>query len=233
MEHEEQKRIWEEEHKAPLVLLQMDSDKVSSSVEEFFLWLKSKRSDLTKVIGVEMCCGKGRNTNWLAKQGIHMSGLDFSQTAIKVAKERAEKDSITQAQFFVHDVTESWPFKDESQDFVLDCFGSTDIESGELRQKARTEMLRVLKPGGYIFLYLLSTEDEFHKEMIEKNPAHDAHAFYHIQTGKYEKTFSEEEVKNLFPTLKVLEVKRIKKLAEFFGKSYNCQHFWVVLEKQV
>lgn len=179
-----------------------------------------------------MCCGKGRNTNWLAKQGIHMSGLDFSQTAIKVAKERAEKDSITQAQFFVHDVTESWPFKDESQDFVLDCFGSTDIESGELRQKARAEMLRVLKPGGYIFLYLLSTEDEFHKEMIEKNPAHDANAFYHIQTGKYEKTFSEEEVKNLFPTLKVLEVKRIKKLAEFLVSPITVNIFGLYLKNK-
>lgn len=48
MEHEEQKRIWEEEHKAPLVLLQMDSDKVSSSVEEFFFGSKANVQILQK-----------------------------------------------------------------------------------------------------------------------------------------------------------------------------------------
>ena len=41
------------------------------------------------------------------------------------------------------------------------------IESKEGRKFAVSEMKRVVKPNGYILVYVMSTYDEFHKEMIK------------------------------------------------------------------
>src|SRR6185503_13228309 len=105
--------------------------------------------------------------------------------AIKEAKKRANKSG---AQFIVADATKKWPFKANVFDFGIDCFASTDIESPKGRSFAISEMMRVLKPGGYFLAYLLSIDDEFHKNMIQKSPAKERNSFLH-STGKFEKTY--------------------------------------------
>jgi hypothetical protein len=76
-------------------------------------------------------------------------------------------------------------------DFAIDCFGSTDIESLEGRKSALNNIIQVFKPRGYLMVYLLSTDDEFHKEMIEKHPGPDSGSFIHPVNGKYEKAFTD------------------------------------------
>jgi 2-polyprenyl-3-methyl-5-hydroxy-6-metoxy-1,4-benzoquinol methylase len=39
---------------------------------------------------LDICCGAGTNTVYLAKQGFEVTGIDISQTAIKYAKKKAE-----------------------------------------------------------------------------------------------------------------------------------------------
>ena len=82
-----------------------------------------------------------------------------------------------------------------------------------------------------MLVYTLSTDDEFHKEMLEKSPAQEKNAFLHPTTGKFEKIFDREELMNFYKEWKVVEEKRITKVAKFFGKDYNCKHFGVILQK--
>jgi SAM-dependent methyltransferase len=130
----------------------------------------------------------------------------------------------------VQDATVPWDYPDDSFDFGVDCFASTDIESEEGSAAAVREMRRVLKPGGYLLAYLLSTDDEFHKEMIEKSPASEKHAFHH-PTGKFERTFDEADVRAQYKDFEVVKWERVEKTAEFNGKGYACKHFWVVFRK--
>jgi len=231
MSHSSQQKIWEEEHRNPQVLLPMDSTEVSQGVLLFWDWLQKKKFP-QPLHGLEMGCGKGRNSIWLAQQGLKMNGFDFSPFAIKEAKKRAlEANLKTPLHFCVHDAAQPWPFKNDSFDFAIDCFASTDIDSLQSRTFARDEWRRVLKLNGYLLIYTLSTDDAFHQEMRKSSPAPEKNSFLHPSNGKFEKVFEEEELKAFYQDWTLVEKKRISKTATFFGKNYNCSHFWMVLQK--
>lgn len=229
--HERQREIWENEHCKPFVLPQMDSSEASSGVKLFYEWLKKNRS-LENLLGLEMACGKGRNVNWLANLEIYMTGFDFSKIAIEEAQKRARFLGVEgRTNFILHDARDKWPFESNYFDFSIDCFGSTDIEAFLLRRFARDEFKRVLKSGGYLFVYTLSTDDEFHKEMISKYSTKESGSFLHPSTGKFEKAFELDELLKFYKEFKVIENKRIEKEAEFFGKKYKCNHHWIIFQK--
>jgi ubiquinone/menaquinone biosynthesis C-methylase UbiE len=229
--HEKQREIWEEEHHRPKVLPQMDSHEVSSGVARFVRWLVDNGQKISSLHGVEMCCGKGRNVIELALQGSTVIGLDFSLFAIAEAKKRAKIAGANQAKFIACDATLTWPIDDDSQDFVIDCFGSTDIESAAGRRVALDNVIRVLKPGGYLFLYLLSTDDTFHKDMRRQNAGPDSGSFLHPMNGKYEKSFADDEVKKMYQDLDIVEFRRQNKKSIFFGKEYDMSHIWAIFQK--
>ena len=230
--HDQQRRIWEEEHKNPYVLPQMDSGQMSSGVEKLTDWL-TKKGEKRRLRGIELGCGKGRNVIGLAKLGFEMTGIDFSVSAIKEARRRAEKAGIgNKAHFSVHDATLIWPFDSDSFDLAIDCFATTDIESEKGRKFAAIEMAKVLRPGGYLLAYLLSPDDEFHKETMKVSPAAERNAFLHPTTGKFEKMFDRNEILSLYSQLQLIEEQRIEKTATFFGQEYNCNHFWMIFQKK-
>jgi SAM-dependent methyltransferase len=230
--HKMQRDFWNKEHKTPSVLLQMDSEKPSSGVTDFFDFLKKEKRQLG-LNGLEMGCGKGRNSIWLALQPEveKMFGFDFSPFAIETAAERALKRKATdKINLRVADATLPWPYPDGFFDFAIDCFASTDIETPKGRQFAIEEIHRVLKPGGFLLVYTLTPEDEFHKEMIEKSPAEEKNAFYHT-TGKFEKTFDDSELAAMYNNFSCVKRERIHKVTKFFGKDYNCHHFLAIFQK--
>lgn len=228
--HEKQKEFWDREHQTPNVLKQMDQDSPSSGVVKFYDFLKEQGFE--NFTALEMGCGKGRNVIWLAKQdGLNpkkIYGFDFSPSAINEAKRRSK--DISNVEFFVHDAIETLSFAEGSIDCAIDCFASTDIESADNRRAAINEIFRVLKFGGYLLVYLLSTDDEFHQQMIREYPAHEKNAFYH-STGKFEKVFEEKEIIELYRDFDFIKWERLEKVTIFHGKEYRCKHHWLILKK--
>lgn len=230
--HKQQHNKWDKEHQTPTALLQMDSHDPSSSVTKFAEWLKQNNEALSELSGLEICCGKGRNIIWLAQQGVHMHGLDFSNTAITEAKKRAYEAGVSdKTQFVTWDVTLPYSIVAKSLDFTIDCFGSTNIETIQGRRTTLENIIDVLRPGGYLMVYLLSMDDEFYKEMTDKYPGSDEGSFIHPTTGKYEKAFTEEEVTKLYTDFDLKVLERIPKKAIFDDKTYDCNHIWAVFQK--
>lgn len=227
--HMSQQAIWDAEHKNPTVLLQMNSHEPSSGVVKFWEWYLEHYNNQQQLTGLEIGCGKGRNSIWLAQQGVNMTGYDFAESAINEANKRATEQKCQSIKFLVQDVTKTFPISSASVDFVIDCFASTDIDNFQGRCQARNEIFRILKPEGLLFVYTLSTEDEFHKQKIQSNPAEEKNAFLHPQTGKFEKVFSKKELLDFYKDFNILEYQTIHKVAEFFGKSYQCYHHWLIL----
>lgn len=220
--HEEQRKNWNKEHQTPLALKQMDAKKGSSGLVPFLEFLK--KNNIENVVGLEMCCGKGRNVMWLAMQFEiqKMYGFDFSDVAMEEAKKRVREEGLeAKTQFDVMDATETWNYDSDFFDFGIDCFGSTDIEDPVKRQFAVDEMYKVIKPGGYFLTYVMSTDDEYHKLMIEKSPAGEPGAFIQPDAGKFEKVFLEQELDTMYKKYTLVEARRIEKTAEFFGKAYE------------
>jgi ubiquinone/menaquinone biosynthesis C-methylase UbiE len=234
--HKIQMEKWEEEHKKPNVLKMMDKHDPSGSVEKFFIFLKDE-ARLNKMKGLEMCCGKGRNAIYLARQKEveKMFAFDFSKNAIKEAKIRSKKYKSIEKKmgFKVADATITWPYKENTFDFVVDCTGITDIENGKLRGKAIKEVGRVLKPGGFLLVYVMSDEDEYHLEQIKQSPGQDVNSFIHPLTNKYEKVFSVNELDEIYRKFTLVKEERIEKYSEFFGKKYFSKMHWRVYQKPI
>jgi SAM-dependent methyltransferase len=229
--HADQLDRWDKEHQKPNILLQIDATTASSSVRKFYNWLQTHETR-KNLRGIEMCCGKGRNAIWLATQGISMIGADFSPTAIAEAKRRATKAGVgRKVHFLRHDVTKIYDLPYGTMDFAIDCFGSTDIETPSGRKKALRNILHLLRPGGYLMIYLLSTDDEYSQELLQQYPGPDTGSYIHPVNGKYEKAFSEREIKELYGDLKRVALKRIPKRATFFDREYSNKYIWAVFQK--
>ena len=231
--HADQQERWDREHQKPTLRLQLDANIASSSVQKFYEWLQD-HGDIKELHGIEMCCGKGRNSIWLAKKGIVMVGTDFSPTAITEANNRAKQENVlSKARFFIHDATKTYDIPSECMDFAFDCFGSAGIESLAARKKAARNILRLLRPGGFMMIYLLSTDDEFSQELLKQYPGPDFGSYIHPSNHKYEKAFSEEEIKELYGELNLIFIERIPKRATFFDKEYSSNYIWAVFQKPV
>ena len=140
------------------------------SVVDFFNEFLLPIND-NKLNGLEICCGKGRNTLWLASQNITMRAFDFSKNAIEEAIYRLEKTCYSKSVIFnIADATQEWDYDENHFDFIIDCFGSSDIESYAGRELVLDQALKLLKPGGFYFLQIDSPELGVFKEFFEKSP---------------------------------------------------------------
>ena len=98
---------------------------------------------------LDICCGAGTNTIYLAQSGFDVTGIDISKTAIEIAKKRA-----CQAKVNLNFLEESFidlPFSDEKFQFVFDmgCFHHVEVEE---RAKFIAGVHRVLKNDGAYLL---------------------------------------------------------------------------------
>jgi len=101
---------------------------------------------------LELGCGLGRFSGFLAKLGIKATGVDFSAVAVEKAKTRVANEEYKPT-FLVGDVTNlqmlNGPFDIA---FDVGCFHCLD-ENGQ--QKYVAEMHRLLKPEGTLLIWAL------------------------------------------------------------------------------
>jgi SAM-dependent methyltransferase len=101
---------------------------------------------------LELGCGIGRFTRYMAKQGLHAVGVDFSQVAIEKAKNRISWDEF-QPEFFVGDVTNLDMLKSRFDvSFDVGCFHCL---SAEAQKGYVSEVFRLLKPGSIHLIWAL------------------------------------------------------------------------------
>lgn len=90
-------------------------------------------------------CGAGRTTSYISENGCSVVGADISAPLIKKAK-----DLYPDIDFQVMDAR-NLDFEDNSFDVVFFSFNGIDnLASLQERNRAISEMKRVLKPGGYL-----------------------------------------------------------------------------------
>ena len=106
--------------------------------------------------GIEFGSGTGINAITISLEGFRMVGLDISPTAVHKAVELAEARNSS-ARFVVGDMFDS-AFPAGSFDFALNIWTLHAVGEQDLRDKHLLECYRVLRPGGYLFLYNESSE---------------------------------------------------------------------------
>ena len=105
---------------------------------------------------LELGCGAGDLTLWLAGRGYDAYGLDIAPFAIEWAKEKARERDIA-ADFRVGDVLDLRDYPDDFFDLVLDghCFHCI---IGEDRKLFLASARRVLKPGAPLLVATMCGE---------------------------------------------------------------------------
>ncbi len=104
-----------------------------------------KKNDLVLDLG----CNSGQISVKIAKRVKQVIGLEINEILVKRAQEVAKQKKIKNAEFLHEDANKKLPFKNNCFDKIL-C--SDVLEHLYKRDFALSEMKRVLKPGGILFL---------------------------------------------------------------------------------
>jgi len=114
--------------------------------------LRAELSDIEQKDVLEIGCGTGLNTVWIAESARSVVATDFSAGMLAKAKERVRKDNV---RFVQQDIREPWPVPNASCDLVISTLVLEHIEKLE---PIFTELQRVLRPGGMAYLSELHPE---------------------------------------------------------------------------
>ena len=111
--------------------------------------IREEKLELSGKKVLEIGCGTGINTVYLAQKAQRVVGVDFSDQMLAKAHQQISQDNIT---FIQADITNPWSFKDESFDLVV---GNLVLEHIQRLGHVFEETYRVLLPGGkYYFAEL-------------------------------------------------------------------------------
>ncbi len=98
-------------------------------------------------------CGTGNTSLFFAARGLKVTGIDFVEEAIRLARVKAAERGLS-AEFLIKDAMtlSEW---NERFDSVIDS-GLFHIYHGDERQRYVQGLAQVLKPGGRLFLFSFS-----------------------------------------------------------------------------
>ncbi len=89
--------------------------------------VENKTRDLEKIAGqqilrdiiadsiIEIGCGTGKNTEWLADKATHLTAVDLSSQMLDRARDKVKRDNVI---FQQADITQGWDFTDRKADLI-------------------------------------------------------------------------------------------------------------------
>lgn len=92
--------------------------------------------------------GEGRNSVWLAQQGLRVTAFDFSPVAVKKAREQAARAGV-EIDYSVADI-DDWDWDARRFDCIVAIF--IQFAAPPARARIFHGMLRALAPGGLLIL---------------------------------------------------------------------------------
>lgn len=177
---------------------------------------------------LDLACGNGRNSIYMLQNWdvVNTIGVDFAQVPLAHFKNKATEEGLTtRVKIFEQSIGKTFSIPDESIDLALDIYGSINLRADE-RRNCKDETYRVLKRGGLFLTYLTSRDSGFVREMVDCTPGQEPDSVI-FGNGKFEKTFSEEEIRDFYRKFEILELKK----HNFMVEKYPIEMFWVLLRK--
>lgn len=226
-----QQKVWQNEHKKVEAFKSYEMPEPASVVVQFIDFLKRKNLNLGGKV-IDIGCGKGRNSIYLAELGFEVYAVDYIEEALNYGKNKADQRSFAHSiKFFNISIDEKWPFENNFFNYAIDCFSSIDIETREGREIYKKEMFRTLTPGGYALVSVVSAEDEFEAEMMKQSPGKEPNSVIWLANGKFQKDYTEQELREFYKEFKIIEITEIQKKSRKLDKDFTATIFRVILRK--
>ena len=93
-------------------------------------------------------------------------------------------------------------------------------------------MYRTLKHGGYALVTVCSVDDEWERELLANHPGPEPNSTIWPSNGKFQKDYSEEELREFYEMFTVHELKTIQKPAHKLRRDGTATNFWLVIQKK-
>ncbi len=128
---------------------------------ELVMWIK--KGAIRKEKALDVGCGLGTNSIYLAQEGFEVTAIDISKTAVETARSRASRLGLS-IEFIVGNAYRL-DFPDASFDFVLDrgCFHHIPIERREVYIEG---IRRVLKDDGSYLMSCFGDRNDWNAENV-------------------------------------------------------------------
>lgn len=218
---------WEREYQNPKLLITAN-EKPHAELVRFLKWLKKvkKISDLVGWQVLDLGSGTGRNANFLAEKSVQVIGFEYSKTAVELAKKRAAENNL-KVDYQLQDIGEPYPITDNSIDLILDITSSNSLND-EGRQIYLSEMIRVLKPGGYVLVRLLAKDgDKNAKWLLANHPGTEPDTYILPEVGLTERVFSRGDFEAFYGKVGTIEqLDLVPHYTRLAGRIYKRNH-WV------
>jgi len=238
MPRKKNKDFWNKEY-AQATHLAM-SEEHSEDLEKFTRFLKRESGkeclNVTRRF-VDIGCGNGRNAIFLARTfGMHGLGYDASREAIAQARTALTtiygSEGKPPIEFLVRDLKEPISLPDGSVTIALDMVASHVLRRAE-REALRAEILRVLKPGGWLFFKtFLRDEDRNAEEFLREFPGPEDGMYVHPEIKKPEYVWWERDIYEFFePHFTIHKLERSHKHINKKGGAWKRRTASVYLQK--
>jgi len=107
-----------------------------------------KRKNVKRVL--DLGCGSGRHTVYLAKRGFEVYGIDIAKHGIKIAEDWLKKENL-KANLKIGDIYKRLPYRNNFFDAIISTRTLYHNKIEKIRKLIK-EMERILKPKGLIFI---------------------------------------------------------------------------------
>lgn len=226
-----QRKAWDNEYKnATLVTL---SDKPQKDFLNFLRFIKKEQKTLVTGLNIlDLGCGVGKNSIYLSKLNNTVCATDISSEAIRIAKERAEKEEQI-INFTVSNIGSKYSYDDESFDLVIDVMTSNSLNEEE-REIYLQETKRVLKPGGFFFVRTLRKEgDKNAKFLLNNSPGVEKNTYKLKELKLTERVFEESEIKEMYGRhFDILKLQNKSAYTKYQNQSYKRNYWLVYMQKK-
>jgi ubiquinone/menaquinone biosynthesis C-methylase UbiE len=224
-----QKDIWEKEYRNPILVTK--HDKPQADALRFFKFVRKNLGSWESLKVIDLGSGTGRNANYLAEQGSEVVGIEISETATKLARVRSSESNMA-PQYFIQSMGQSWPLRDSSIDVALDVISSNSLTEAE-RIVYLSELKRVLKPGGLVFIKALTKDgDKNTQNLLQKFSGLEYDTYTMPSLGLTERVFSESDFRELYSDFDVLKLEKKSSKVPFNGQVYNRRFIVAYLSKK-
>ena len=200
---------------------------------KFFNRLKKERS-LDGLKALDFGCGIGRNLGFMEGLGLETYGLEISEEAVNLCKERGFNVSLYDGKHI--------PFKDEFFDIII-SFGVLDHMLFFDAFYLMHELYRILKNEGKMLLVLhsvfdsnytknLKIEENIKNIKIEENTFIITREISDFEIGIPQHYFSQQDI-DLLTNKFTIERYTLHENKNFIGNLYNKDSFWELYLKKL
>ena len=177
---------------------------------------------------LDMGCGMGRNSVFMALNGFDVYAFDLSEESVQRTKENAEKAGAILKEVCIADMLEM-PYADNTFDCIFAMYVVSHTDTAGFK-KTMGEIKRVLKCGGEAYFTVLSND----AKCLENadNEVIDAHTVLLNEDGPEKGVphfaIGREDINEFFGIFDIVE---IRKTLQIKGEDTSSPHYHVWIKK--